>query len=174
MRERERETQKLREKAVRGEERSIQSAWGSGQAQKLLARIKDESGWRGNIPEEKGIKEGGTKASAGGRTCVCFKAQWAGRRRAVLSHWPVRESLCGGLGSFSVPQPVLSGALKWSTSGMKSYLWKKWKKGLYIIPLPQVNCFLGEIWHLPYCRTFDVWGRNFVCQKRRCSWVQRC
>lgn len=84
------------------------------------------------------------------------------------------ERLCGGLGSFSVPQPVLSGALKWSTSGMKSYLWKKWKKGLYIIPLPQVNCFLGEIWHLPYCRTFDVWGRNFVCQKRRCSWVQRC
>lgn len=90
--ERERETQKLREKAVRGEEQSIQSAWGSGQAQKLLARIKDESGWRGNIPEEKGIKEGGTKASAGGRTCVCFKAQWAGRRRAVLSHWPVRKA----------------------------------------------------------------------------------
>lgn len=42
--------------------KSIQNAPGRRQAQKLLARIKDESGWRGNIPEEEeGIKEAGTK-----------------------------------------------------------------------------------------------------------------
>lgn len=40
--------------------KSIQNA--PGRRQKLLARIKDESGWRGNIPEEEeGIKEAGTK-----------------------------------------------------------------------------------------------------------------
>lgn len=46
--------------------KSIQNAPGRRQAQKLLARIKDESGWRGNIPEEEeGIKEAGTKARVG-------------------------------------------------------------------------------------------------------------
>lgn len=48
------------------EDKSIPSAPGRRQAQKLLARIKDESGWRGgNVPEEEGIKEAGTKAGAG-------------------------------------------------------------------------------------------------------------
>lgn len=50
----------------RTENKSIQNAPGRRQAQKLLARIKDESGRRGNIPEEEeGIKEAGTKARAG-------------------------------------------------------------------------------------------------------------
>lgn len=54
------------------EDKSIPSAPGRRQAQKLLARIKDESGWRGgNVPEEEGIKEAGTKAGAGRGRLAC-------------------------------------------------------------------------------------------------------
>lgn len=44
-RERDRERETQRKLAVRREEQSIKNARGRGQAQKLLARIKDESGW---------------------------------------------------------------------------------------------------------------------------------
>lgn len=53
-------------RAREAEDESVPSAPGRRQAQKLLARIKDESGWRGgNVPGEEENKEAGTKAGAG-------------------------------------------------------------------------------------------------------------